>query len=143
VVNALILQAERVCQHRGTRLTALRQQVLLLLAKQKGAVGAYDLLEKFKEQDPSAKPATIYRALDFLSKNGLVHRIESINSFILCHHVGDCHHPVQLLICDQCGWVEEMQSTLVAQTIAEQAQKLQFQVQHQIIEAHGTCENCQ
>jgi Fur family zinc uptake transcriptional regulator len=139
----LLLQAQQVCQKKGARLTKTREQVFLLLAKNQGAVGAYDLLDDLKKLDPAAKPATIYRALDFLSKHGFVHKIESINSFIMCHHFGDCDHPVQLLICDECGHVEEIQSNNFDLALRSMADANGFTISHQIVEAHGSCGSCQ
>lgn len=139
----LLLQAQQVCQKKGARLTKTREQVFLLLAKNQGAVGAYDLLDDLKKLDPAAKPATIYRALDFLSKHGFVHKIESINSFIMCHHFGDCDHPVQLLICDECGHVEEIQSNNFDLALRSMADANGFTISHQIVEAHGSCRSCQ
>jgi Fur family zinc uptake transcriptional regulator len=139
----LLAQARAVCQQNGARFTPVREQVFLLLAQSQGAIGAYDLLEKLKAIDPAAKPATIYRALDFLSKQSLAHKIESINAFILCHHFGDCNHPVQLLICDSCGQVEEIQSNNFDLALRAMADANGFSISHQIVEAHGACNNCQ
>lgn len=138
----LLQQAHITCKERGARLTVAREQVFTLMAKNDGAIGAYDLLEKLKQIDPSAKPATVYRALDFLAKQGFVHKIESINSFLLCHHFSECNHPVQLLICDQCGEVEEIQSNDLDLAIRTLADKKGFQISHQVVEAHGKCQNC-
>lgn len=138
----LLEQAKLACQKRGARFTRIREQVFLLLTKQEGAVGAYNLLEELKAIDPAAKPATIYRALDFLNQQGFVHKIESINAFILCHHFSDCNHPVQLLICDQCGHVEEIQSNNLDLTIRAMADASGFSITHQIVEAHGKCQTC-
>ncbi|MBL4909935.1 MAG: zinc uptake transcriptional repressor Zur [Alteromonadaceae bacterium] len=138
----LLSQAQKVCLKRGVRFTPLREQVFGLLAKHKGAVGAYELLDELKVLDASAKPATIYRALDFLGKQGFVHKIESINAFVMCHHFSECNHPVQLLICDQCGYVEETQSNDLENTIQAMAKVSGFQITHQIVEAHGCCANC-
>jgi len=142
-VETLLSQAHAVCAKRSVRFTSAREQVFLLLAKQKGAVGAYDLLDELKVHDPSAKPATIYRSLDFLSQQGFVHKIESINAFVMCHHFGDCNHPVQLLICDECGHVEEIQSNDFDIALRNMATKKGFEISHQIVEAHGACQSCQ
>ena len=139
----LLSQAHNVCNKRGVRFTPAREQVFTLLANNDGAIGAYDLLEQLKTVDPSAKPATVYRALDFLSKQGFVHKIESINSFLLCHHFSDCNHPVQLLICDTCGHVEEIQSNHLDLALRTMADANGFQISHQIVEAHGECQTCQ
>jgi Fur family zinc uptake transcriptional regulator len=140
--ETLLAQAQQVCKKKGARFTQVREQVFLLLAKHKGAVGAYDLLAQLKEIDAAAKPATIYRALDFLSKQGFVHKIESINAFVMCHHFGDCDHPVQLLICDQCGHVEEIQSNNFDLALRSMADANGFTISHQIVEAHGHCSSC-
>jgi len=140
--ESLLQQAQLVCQKKGARFTKVREQVFLLLANHQGAVGAYDLLAELKELDAAAKPATIYRALDFLSKQGFVHKIESINAFIMCHHFGECNHPVQLLICDQCGHVEEIQSNNFDLALRTMADASGFTISHQIVEAHGSCKSC-
>ncbi len=140
--ETLLAQAQQVCIKKGARFTKVREQVFLLLAKHEGAVGAYDLLDQLKKIDAAAKPATIYRALDFLSKQGFVHKIESINAFVMCHHFGDCDHPVQLLICDQCGHVEEIQSNNFDLALRSMADANGFTISHQIVEAHGNCQAC-
>jgi len=139
----LLSQARMVCQKREVRFTTAREQVFTLLSKHIGAVGAYDLLDELKAIDPAAKPATIYRALDFLSQQGFVHKIESLNAFVLCHHFGECNHPVQLLICDNCGYVEEIQSNDFDNALKDMAIGKGFTISHQIVEAHGACLNCQ
>ncbi|WP_068544256.1 zinc uptake transcriptional repressor Zur [Thalassotalea crassostreae] len=139
----LLEQARKRCQQSGARLTTAREQIFLLMAENEGAIGAYDLLEKLKVIDPGAKPATVYRALDFLAAQGFVHKIESINSFLLCHHFSDCNHPVQLLICDNCGSVEEIQSNNLDLAIRAMADASGFKISQQIVEAHGHCQSCQ
>jgi Fur family zinc uptake transcriptional regulator len=138
----LLAQAQQVCKKKSVRFTKVREQVFVLLANNKGAIGAYDLLDQLKKIDSAAKPATIYRALDFLSKQGFVHKIESINAFVLCHHFGEYDHPVQLLICDQCGLVEETQSNNLDLALRSIADASGFIINHQNIEAHGSCRIC-
>lgn len=142
-LDTLVAQAQAVCEKRGARLTKTRAEVLKLLANHDGAIGAYDLLAELQKLDAAAKPATIYRALDFLSQQGFVHKIESINAFVMCHHISDCNHPVQLLICDECGHVEEIQSNNLDLAIRAMADASGFTISHQIVEAHGLCQSCQ
>ncbi|PAJ72093.1 transcriptional repressor [Pseudoalteromonas sp. NBT06-2] len=139
--SALIQKAKDVCENKGTRFTTIREKVFGLLAETESGVGAYDLLEQLKITEPNAKPATIYRALDFLSEMGFIHKIESTNAFMLCHHF-DHTHPVQLLICDNCGSVNELHSTIISHELNNQAQELGFTVSRQTIEAHGLCQKC-
>ncbi|EKE83650.1 zinc uptake transcriptional repressor Zur [Idiomarina xiamenensis] len=137
----LMQKAERLCEQRGARLTPARREVFSILAEQEGAIGAYDLLDKLKVAVPNAKPPTIYRALDFLQEQGFVHKITSSNSYVLCSHF-DHQHPVQMLICESCGNVQEIQSEGVYEALRRQAEDQGFVVKSQVIEAHGLCQQC-
>lgn len=137
-----VTKAREFCEGKGARFTHLREKVYELLLQRQGSVGAYELLDELKQTESSAKPATVYRALDFLMEFGLIHRLESTNAFVACHHF-DCNHPVQFLICDQCGEVREIQSAGLKETLDKQAESFGFKVTKQTIEAHGTCSACQ
>ena len=139
---AQVYKARQFCEDKGARFTLLREKVYALLLEQQGAVGAYELLDALKLTESSAKPATVYRTSDFLLEFGLIHKIESTNAFVACHHF-DCNHPVQFLICDTCGDVKEIQSEGLKDTLDKQAQSVGFSVAKQTIEAHGTCAVCQ
>ncbi|MDK1289028.1 zinc uptake transcriptional repressor Zur [Pseudoalteromonas umbrosa] len=141
-IELLVTKAKHVCDNRGARFTPIREKVFRLLATKQGGVGAYDLLEELKITESSAKPATVYRALDFLSELGFIHKIESTNSFMLCHHF-DHIHPVQLLICDSCGHVQELHSGAISHELNNLSAEKGFKVKAQTIEAHGLCEKCQ
>lgn len=136
-----VFKARQFCEDKGARFTILREKVYALLLEQQGAVGAYELLDSLKLTESNAKPATVYRTLDFLLEFGLIHKIESTNAFVACHHF-DCNHPVQFLICDVCGDVREIQSVGLKDTLDKQAMTVGFNVIKQTIEAHGTCANC-
>jgi Fur family zinc uptake transcriptional regulator len=138
----LVTKAEQICENRGARLTPARREVFEILAAESGAIGAYDLLDKLKSAVPNAKPPTIYRALDFLQEQGFVHKISSSHSYVLCSHFGH-HHPVQMLICQRCGSVQEIQSDGVYDALRKQAENQGFTVATQTIEAHGLCHDCQ
>tara|TARA_R110000772_G_scaffold11354_7_gene35656 strand:+ start:7683 stop:8150 length:468 start_codon:yes stop_codon:yes gene_type:complete len=141
-IGSQVQKARQYCEQKGARFTHLRETVYALLLDKKGAVGAYDLLDTLKETETNAKPATVYRTLDFLLEFGLIHRLESTNAFVACHHFG-CSHPVQFLICDNCGLVKEIQSEGLQDTLVKQAESHGFQVSKQTIEAHGLCATCQ
>lgn len=137
----LVNRARAICEQNGARFTAIREKVFRLLANINGGIGAYELLEQLKQTEPGAKPATVYRALEFLTEQGFIHKIESTNAFMLCHHF-DQHHPAQLLICDQCGNVTELHSDLLHEEFKRQAVAQGFVIKHQTIEAHGLCNAC-
>ncbi|UTP73422.1 transcriptional repressor [Alteromonas sp. LMIT006] len=141
-MSILIEKAKKHCENAGARFTPLREQVYTLLVKANAPIGAYDLLDQLKLENDSAKPATVYRSLDFLLDFGLIHKVESTNMFVACHHFG-CAHPVQFLICDKCGNVSEIQSTSLHDALTAQATSQGFVVKQQTIEAHGVCHKCQ
>jgi len=75
-VSEALGTAEHLCVVRGVQLTPIRHQVLELIWDSHKAVKAYELLDRIKPLQNAAKPATIYRALDFLIEQGLIHRVE-------------------------------------------------------------------
>ena len=105
--DAHLRAAEALCASAGEALTPLRRQVLAMLLDHHGPAKAYDLLEGLKTGRSSAKPPTIYRALDFLMRMGLAHRIESLNAYVACD-VGCMHAPAMFLICDRCQRISEL-----------------------------------
>lgn len=138
----LFNKARSYCEDKGARFTPLRARVYEILLQEDASIGAYDLLDKLKAVEDSAKPPTVYRALDFFLELGLVHKVESTNTFKACLHFG-CSHPVQFLICDGCGDVQEISSEGVEETLELQAKEHDFRIISQTIEAHGFCQRCQ
>jgi Fur family zinc uptake transcriptional regulator len=138
----LVQKAAIQCEKNGARFTPVREKVFRLLAQSEGGVGAYDLLEQLKQSEPNAKPATIYRALEFLAEQGFTHKIESSNAYLLCHHF-EHTHPAQLLICDSCGSVDELHSDVISNELISKAEALGFNISKQTIEARGFCAKCQ
>lgn len=140
-IEQLLARAALVCQQREVRFTPTRQNVFRLMAQHKGAISAYDLLEQLKTLEPNAKPPTVYRALDFLLTQGFVHKVESLNAFLFCEHF-DEHHPMQLLICNDCGLVIELHDEAINSAFEDQALLHGFAIINQSIEAHGRCQQC-
>jgi Fur family transcriptional regulator, zinc uptake regulator len=134
-------RAAELCARRGARLTALRRRVLELVWRGHSAVKAYDLLEQLGRGAGSAKPPTVYRALDVLIAHGLVHRLESMNAYIGCPDP-DGRHEGQFLICEDCGVVRELRASRLERAIADQAADAGFAVAQQTVEVRGTCRSC-
>lgn len=140
-VSTALKTAEQLCNERGVQLTSIRHQVLELIWKSHKAVKAYELLDRIKPLQTAAKPATIYRALDFLLAQGLVHRVESLNAFVGCRCSGHQHEQL-LLICKRCEEVEERTASHVMQALAEEFQQAGFIAHSKAIEVHGVCQRC-
>ena len=94
------------------------------------------------DADKSAKPPTVYRALDFLVRMGLAHRIESLNAFMACD-VGACERSTIFLICEKCGGAEEFDAGHALIDLSEAAKKDGFTIRRTMIEASGLCAQCQ
>jgi Fur family zinc uptake transcriptional regulator len=133
--------ADRLCAERGVQLTPIRRQVLELIWGSHRAVKAYDLLDQMKPLQQSAKPATVYRALDFLLEQGLIHRVESLNAFIGCS-CSERQHEQLLLICVQCHEVEERPGVMVMEAVSKELNLAGFTVHRKAIEIQGICKHC-
>ena len=138
----LLAQAEKICAQRNVRLTPQRLEVLRLMSLQDGAISAYDLLDLLREAEPQAKPPTVYRALEFLLEQGFVHKVESTNSYVLCHLFDQPTHTSAMFICDRCGAVKEECAEGVEDIMHTLAAKMGFALRHNVIEAHGLCSAC-
>ncbi|OZB54565.1 MAG: transcriptional repressor, partial [Thiomonas sp. 15-63-373] len=92
-------------------------------------------------EDHAAKPPTVYRALDFLLEQGLIHRVDSLNAFVGCNHP-DTPHAAHLLLCARCGRVEELQSDAVDAAIAKAVAATGFVARHARLEVQGLCAAC-
>jgi Fur family zinc uptake transcriptional regulator len=134
--------AETVCQRRGQRFTPIRRQVLSALLASHRPLGAYEIIDELAKLIARPAPITVYRALDFLMENGLVHRIESRNAFLACAHDHDDTAMVAFLICDQCGSVGEVPAAPVAKSLNEAARGTGFSPKMSVVEITGTCNHC-
>ncbi|MDD2760707.1 MAG: transcriptional repressor [Methylomonas sp.] len=136
-----IHSAEQVCNQCGVRFTPIRREVLKIIWESHRAVKAHDLLDRIKPKVGTAKPATDYRALDFLLEQGLIHRVESLNAFIGCS-CSERQHEQLLLICIRCHEVEERPCERLMEAIAKELEQASFTMQRKAIEIHGICGRC-
>lgn len=132
---------EQLCRARGQRLTRQRRAVLSTLLVVGRAISAYELLELLRSEDAKSTPASVYRTLDFLMEIGVVHRLESTRSFVLCEHP-DAPHWVQFLICRRCGQVVEAEDERIAAATERLGHRLGFALDQRIVELTGLCAGC-
>ena len=134
--------AVRACAASGARLTPLRRSVLALILGAETPLTAYQLLDRLRASHAGAVPPTVYRALDFLLDQKLIHRVESLNAFIPCVEGGAHRHEAQFLICRHCGSVEEIDDTPVSAALNVAATRGGFRADHAMVEITGTCAAC-
>lgn len=141
-MHKAISVAEQLCLSRGVQLTPIRHKVLELIWTSHKAVKAYDLLDQIRPINDAAKPSTVYRALDFLMEQGLIHRVESLNAFVGCDCSGTQHDQL-LLICTACHVVQERSAPQVLAALSQELGDADFIAQRKTIEIHGVCKSCQ
>ena len=139
--SAAIAHAEAQCAARATRLTPMRRSVLEALLASHKPLGAYEIIDRLTHKSRPA-PITIYRALEFLRDNGLVHRIESRNAFVACVHNHGGSELVVFLICEHCGAVGEAPGAEVVDALKSSARAAGFAPKSPIIEIAGVCSHC-
>lgn len=140
-VKHFLHQAEQLCAERKQRFTDLRKRVLELVCTYSQPVGAYALLDDLREEGRSAAPPTIYRALDFLQQQGLVHRLASNNTYLACAHP-QTHHEGLFLVCRLCGHTQEVHTQGMMDTAKQYAGDFDFLVEHAAVEVTGLCSQC-
>ena len=134
-------QASSLCTRHNTQLTDLRRTVLGLVLQAERPLTAYQLLDRLRQTRQGAVPPTIYRALDFLVDNKLIHKVEKLGAFIACE-AGHHDHAVQFLICRQCGQVREMEDAGVQTALDAAARGQGFVPSSTIVEIEGMCAEC-
>ncbi|WP_106478185.1 Fur family transcriptional regulator [Phytohalomonas tamaricis] len=140
MTNMLSLAEDR-CHQQGVRFTPIRRRVFEMISESPSGLKAYELLDRLSSEHAAARPPTVYRALDFLIEQGLVHRIESFNAYVACpcpnHSRG-----FQLMICRNCGLVEEIHQHDVTTLLDQVAASHGFSIERQTIELSGLCAEC-
>ncbi len=148
--SALLVRAETLCDRRGARLTDVRRHVLGLILDSPRPAGAYDMLDKLRAHHKGAAPPTVYRALEFLLEQGLIHKVERLSAFVGCIHGFEedddddhvHHHAVQFLICNQCGHVQELSDKAIGKSLVRAALSTGFTMTGSTVEADGICADC-
>lgn len=133
---------ELACLRHGFHLTPLRRRVLDIFGDSAAPLGAYAILEELsRRESKQVAPPTVYRTLDFFIEHGFVHKIESLNAYAPCEHLGHAHHGMQL-ICEACGRSEEIEDPELMRAIAASAAAMGFTLHRVVTEAQGLCRRC-
>lgn len=140
-VGDALASAEARSAAEGLRLTPVRRKVLEILLQEHKALGAYAILDRLRDAGFGSQPPVAYRALDFLSEHGFVHKIERLNAFVACMHPGTSHTPA-FMICRKCDAVAEAQSTPSEGALGAAAKAAGFQIERTVVEAEGVCPAC-
>ena len=140
-INTALKEAQNICDQRDLRFTKIRKTVLSIIWESHKPMKAYDILDKITGMEFSAKPPTVYRALDFLLENGLIHKINSLNAYVGCPHPLQ-HEQCYFIICSSCDEIEECCDKDITNAIEGVMAKNKFSHSNIAIEINGTCNNC-
>lgn len=156
-MNHLLTNKEKIlkqCHENGVSVTALRTQVLDIILNMSGVIKAYNVLAQMQQASATpVAPPTAYRALDFWAENGVLHKISAINGYILCSHVlhncnAHCHEEEHhdsafVLVCSQCGAVDEQTMSAEWSALRKRVADSHFQLHQEHIVLTGICKRCQ
>ena len=136
MVGSLVV-AERL----GAKLTPLRRRVLEIVLESHKPMGAYDVLAALARDGAKPAPPTVYRTLDFLTRQGFVHRIDSLNAFVACF-APDKSHRSRFFLCRACGRASEIEDAALDLALAAAAKRAGVTVERETIEITGVCAEC-
>ena len=145
-VNTILEHAENYCKSHGARLTSKRKLVLSSLVQSEKALSAYDVIDICKEDFNENIPAmSVYRILEFLENEKLVHKLKLANKYVACSHItcGHDHGVPQFLICNLCDFVKEI--SIKKSTMAElnsDVENAGFKLASPQLEMNCICNSC-
>lgn len=130
------------CTTLGLKLTSLRKAILYILWAAAKPLKAYEILNHLLHTKPNSTPPTVYRILEFLASHGIVHKIESIQSYTLCCEPEKQLFSEVLMVCNGCHQVIEVYDAQVQSLVKQLAERSHFTLGHDAIELKGMCRQC-
>jgi Fur family zinc uptake transcriptional regulator len=146
LVDNLLQHAQQKCQQAGGRFTDKRRNILDNLIQAKQPLSAYDLAELYNQSNSQKiQPMSVYRILDFFIEMKLVHKLPTLNKYVVCSHLA-CKHNHQdqyFVICKVCGSAQEVtMNTQLTQELSESASTVGFKITDAQFELFGLCKKC-
>ncbi|MBC7545336.1 MAG: transcriptional repressor [Candidatus Sericytochromatia bacterium] len=142
-------EALSVLKAHGYRITKPRQRVVNLLAETDNALSPYEIKEKLDAAGAHVDTVSIYRILECLEENQLIHRVLTTGKVRRCDleqedhcaldQTDHCHHN---LVCRACGNVQEVHCPGVENLIAAVATQSGFRIEQHHLEFSGVCMKC-
>lgn len=145
-LNSIMGKAQDICAHSGGRLTEKRKRILELLLISNTPLSAYEVADAYnKSAEASMPPMSVYRILDFLESEQLVHKLSSANKYVACSHIACSHaHEIpQFLICGECQSVKEIAiAKRIVEELDQQVASAGYKLINSQLELQCLCDNC-
>jgi Fur family zinc uptake transcriptional regulator len=140
-IEDALQKADKICKDKGLRFTTIRRKILEMIWSSHSPAKAYDILEKLQKQVSAARPTTVYRSLDFLQDNGLVHKLNTLSAYVGCSHPLE-HKYCYFLICNECGQIKECCDSKLTDAIQLSSNQNKFKLNQITLEIQGSCQLC-
>lgn len=127
------------CNSKQISLTNQQKLILKIIQESSQPLTSVEILDLLHTQNPTANRMTIYRAIEYLIKNNLIHKVQSNNTYTLCQHPSD--HSCQILVCTKCGTHYEIHSHQICSSLDFIQLEYGF-VFSNPLEITGTCQKC-
>ena len=114
--------------------------VLNLLQDSGEPLKAYFILDSLKKEGLNS-PLQVYRALDKLVELGKIHKVESLNSFIICNN-SNCASNTAFTICERCGKVKEIKNNNLTEGVNELVRENKLNITRYNLEFYVVCNTC-
>lgn len=146
LVENLLQRAQQKCQEAGGRFTDKRRDILKNLIEAKQPLSAYDLVELYNQNSTKkVQPMSVYRILDFFIEMKLIHKLPTLNKFVVCSHLA-CQHSHKdqyFVVCKNCGTAEEISmNAQLTQELNNSISSVGFQLIDAQFELFGLCKDC-
>lgn len=146
-IDRIIDKAATSCAEKGGKLTEKREKILRVLLNSAVPLSAYEIVDNYSDNYGDKVPAmSVYRMLEFLMQQKLVHKLATTNKYVACGHIScDHQHEVpQFLICNECQTVTEAGvKKAIIEELDRSVTKTGFQLTSQQLELYGLCSHCQ
>ena len=145
-IREVLDRAEHHCAERGNKLTEKRRHVLAGLLDSNKALSAYELAALCRtKRGVDLLPNSVYRILEFLEGENLVHHLKLANKYVACSHIvcDHEHEAPQFLICKICNQVKEVAiSRATIRSIAKMIESVDFRLASSQLELDCLCAAC-
>jgi len=125
---------------RGFRMTPQRMAILHVLHGEEAHLSPTEIFARAKEALPGLTEATVYRTLDFLCENGLVHSASLRGGHLVYEIAQQDHHH---LICRKCGGEIQIDHASLENVYKELEASSGFRSIDSHVTFFGLCPGCQ